>query len=274
MLFALNQMSTPTLPLESFFALARDLGCCGVELRNDLADHGRPVFDGEQPEAIKQMAADFDLPIVGLSQIYPFNNWNDGVADQVKTLIDLAVRSGAETISLIPRNDGQGVGEAERLSALKLALHEIKPMLDAANMTALVEPLGFEISSLRFKKEVVDAITRLEATHRFKLVHDTFHHYLAGGGELFPQHTGIVHISGVVDPTLAAAQMCDEHRVLVDANDRLGNVEQIQALINSGYAGVISLEAFSPEIHAMKNPKQAIAKSFDYIRAALARNAA
>jgi len=59
--------------------------------------------------------------------------------------------------------------------------------------------------------------------------------------------------------------MEDEHRVLVDTKDRIGNVEQIGALLGAGYRGPISFECFSPEIHNLLNPLTEIKKSFDYI---------
>ena len=59
-------------------------------------------------------------------------------------------------------------------------------------------------------------------------MHDTFHHHLAGETEFFPERTGIVHISGVVDPDVAVDDMLDPHRVLVDDADRLENVPQIR----------------------------------------------
>ena len=37
----------------------------------------------------------------------------------------------------------------------------------------------------------------------YRLVHDTFHHHLAGETAFFPEWTGLVHISGVTDPALA-----------------------------------------------------------------------
>jgi 2-keto-myo-inositol isomerase len=115
-------------------------------------------------------------------------------------------------------------------------------------MVALFEPLGFETSSLRSKAETVES---LGAAGRFKLVHDTFHHHLAGGGPIFPEHTGIVHVSGVVDPALAVSDMRDAHRILLDGRDNLGNAAQIAELRAAGYAGPISFEAFVPEIHAV-----------------------
>jgi 2-keto-myo-inositol isomerase len=259
---AINHMTVPGLDHQALIDLAARLGCIGVELRNDLA---RPLFDGAGPEAAASRARARGLRIVGLSQVYPFNAWSDAIRAEVEALIANARACGAETISLIPRNDGTGRGDGERRENARVALREIGPMLAAAGMVALVEPLGFESSSLRSKAETVEIIESLGAGELFKLVHDTFHHHLAGGGELFPEHTGIVHVSGVVDPALAVGEMRDEHRVLVDADDRLGNVAQIAALRARGYSGPISFEAFSPAVHALADPEGALRASIAFI---------
>ena len=120
----------------------------------------------------------------------------------------------------------------------------------------------------------MDAITALDAAGTFMLVHDTFHHHLAHGGPLFPAHTGIVHISGVVDPDLGVAEMGDVHRVLVDERDRLGNLDQIAALQAAGYAGPVSFECFAPSVHASADPAGELKASMDFIRSRLAAKAA
>lgn len=268
---ALNQMTVRRLDYLAFLDLAKDLGCVGVEVRNDL---GRPLFDGIDPKEAGKMAQDRGLRLLGMSEVYAFNSWSDDIRAKVDTIIAAAKASGAETISLIPRNDGTQTGNGERQANLRIALKEVLPMLEAADMVALVEPLGFGRSSLRSKEELVGVIEALDAAHRYKLVHDTFHHTLAGGGPLFPAHTGIVHISGVVDPNLSVDQMEDEHRILVDERDRLGNVDQIQALIAAGYNGAISYECFAPEIHEMTDPYAGLRRSFDFIVSELQAKAA
>jgi 2-keto-myo-inositol isomerase len=147
-------------------------------------------------------------------------------------------------------------------------------LLEDAEMTALVEPLGFQRSSLRSKAELVKTIRSLGGEGVYRLVHDTFHHTLAGGGPIYPEMTGIVHISAVTDPNLTLAQMEDEHRVLVDARDRLGNVEQIAALDAAGYDGAFSYECFSPQTHALADPYTEIRRSFDFIASQLQTQAA
>ncbi len=266
--FALNHMTTPGLDCRRFLDLAASLGCIGVELRNDLADKelsNADFFDGETPEAIGAYAREKGLRLLGLSEAYGFNSWSEPMRDKVQLLINQAKASGAETISLIPRNDAPDWSQAERMTALRGAIAAILPMLERVDMVALIEPLGFTSSSLRSKAEAVEAIEAEGGLGRVKLVHDTFHHHLAGGGPIFPEHTGIVHISGVVDPTLKPEDMQDGHRILVDARDRLGNIAQIRALTEAGYAGAFSYEPFSPLVHSLADPEASIRESFAFI---------
>jgi 2-keto-myo-inositol isomerase len=270
--FALNHMAAPRLGCHAFMDLAASLGCCGIELRNDLADkklNPATFFDGQTPEAVGAYARAKGLRLLGLSEAYGFNQWNDGMRAKVQLLIDQAKASGAETINLIPRNDAPAWSDAERTAALADALSAIKPMLEKADLVGLIEPLGFLTSSLRHKAEAVKAIVDVGGVGRFKLVHDTFHHHLAGGGPLFAEHTGIVHISGVVDPALAPEQMQDGHRILVDGRDRLGNAAQMHDLLKAGYRGAFSYEPFSPEVHGLENAASALRDSMAFLREAV-----
>ena len=47
------------------------------------------------------------MRLLGLSEVYAFNRWTDEIRDKVDRFIGEAVASGAETISLIPSNDGR-----------------------------------------------------------------------------------------------------------------------------------------------------------------------
>lgn len=268
--FALNHMTAPRLRWSELLDLAERLGCVGVEFRNDLET---PLFSGEPAEAVGRAAREKGLRIIGLSQVYPFNSWSDAIREEVSVLIATAKACGAETISLIPRNDGKGTGNGERQANLRLALKEIRPMLEDAGLVALVEPLGFERSSLRLKAEAVETIEAVGGRDEFRIVHDTFHHFLAGETEFFPDWTGIVHISGVTDQSIAPRQMEDEHRVLVDDHDRLGNIAQLRALQAAGYTGAVSFEAFSPKVHALADPWSALSASMSFVRSRLAQEA-
>ncbi len=268
LVFGLNQVTLSEMPFGGFLEVAARLRCVGVELRNDL---GRPLFDGMDAHTAGARIRDQGLRLLGLSQVYPFNRWNESVADETARLIDAAVAAGAETISLIPCNDGTGT--KSRQADLRHALEKSLPLLQSARLTALIEPLGFERASLRKKSEVVHAIEEMSAETHVKIVHDTFHHTLSGGGPLFPEQTGIVHISGVSED-LPASQMEDAHRMLINAQDRLNNLRQIRAMLDAGYTGAFSFECFAPQVRHHSAPEHALRHSMDFIASQLQQEAA
>jgi len=263
--FCVNHMTAPNSSWKELLSMASASGAAGVEFRNDLPTS---LFSGDSPETVARDMQKRGLILYGLSQVYPFNSYSDAIAQKVETLIDIAKRCGAQTISLIPRNDGTCRGNGERQANLRLALREIKPMLANSGLVGLVEPLGFSRSSLRTKEEALNAIEGVNGAAYFKIVHDTFHHHLAQETEFFPEYTGIIHISGVADPTLSIDQMEDEHRKLVDDQDRLGNIDQINTLIEMGYTGPISMECFSTEVHQLSNLADELGKSLNFVRSA------
>jgi 2-keto-myo-inositol isomerase len=261
--FALNHMSVPSMRPEAFFALANSLGLQSVEIRNDIA--GNAILDGTPAATIRKRAARYGLTIISINALQRFNEWNEMRAEEAAELIGYARDCGARALVLVPTNDGSGRQDGVRQANLRTALEALKPMLEAAGIIGLVEPLGFETCSLRSKTEAADAIERLDGQSTFKLVHDTFHHYLAGEAPLFTHLTGLVHISGVSNPTVSVADMRDPHRVLVDERDRLDNVGQMRALRQAGYTGPFSFEPFAPDVHALREPEKALQASIDYL---------
>lgn len=269
--FALNHMTVARLPFKDLVDLSVQLGCFGIEVRNDLP---QPLFDGMDPAAAGELVRAAGLRLLAVAEVKRFNDWSEDKAAEALALMRIAKAAGAEAVSLIPRNDNLGMGNGERQANLRVALKALKPMLEDHNLVGMVEPLGFEICALRYKSEAVEGIEAVGGKGRFKLVHDTFHHTLAHGGPLFPEHTGIVHISGVVDQEVSLSQMRDGHRVLVTPADRLGNVDQIAALQAAGWNGPVSYEAFSPEVHASADPAGDLSRSIAFIRSGLAALAA
>lgn len=262
--FALNHMTAPALTLDAFFALAVSLGMTAVEIRNDL--DGNAILDGTTPDEVKALAARHGVTIISINALQRFNEWTPARAVEAKELIDYASACGARALVLVPKNDGTGQVDGERQANLREALTALKPLLDAAGIIGLVEPLGFEICSLRSKREAVEAIKAVGEEQTFRLVHDTFHHHLAGEPDLFADLTGLVHISGVEDPAVSVSDMRDGHRVLVGSADRLGNISQIKALLAAGYSGPLSFEPFSPAVHDVGDPQAAVAESVAFLR--------
>jgi 2-keto-myo-inositol isomerase len=258
-------MVAPQLPLAEFFALTRRLALSDVEIRNDLADQKLP-----DPASVKTLAAQHGITILSINALQKFNHWSADRAREAQALADYCKACGARALVLVAANDGTGTGDNERVANATESLRGLKPILSAAGITGLVECLGFEACSLRRKSEAVMAIDAAGGADVFRLTHDTFHHHLAGEAALFPQRTGLVHISGVEDPAVPVADMRDSHRVLVGPKDRLGNIAQIRALRAAGYAGPLSFEPFAAELRTEKS----INESMSFIKAELAAKAA
>lgn len=265
--FALNSICAPALGYRDFVALARSTGCDGVEFRTDLQ---RAVF-GDDPAAVAgDVCRQAGLTIHTLAELKAFNRFSGETLEQARGLAELAVACGARAITLIPDNSGTTHDRPTELDYLQHALGQLKPLLDDHGLIGLIEPLGFSSSSLRQKSDAVLAIRELDASGTFQLVHDTFHHHLAGEEELFPDETGIVHISGVTDGSVDRALMRDAHRGLVDGKDRLGTINQLAGLQQGGFEGPVSFEPFAPQVHAFTDPEAALSRSIHFITTELA----
>lgn len=245
--FGLNHMTVPTLSVDQLCDLGRTLNMAGIELRNDL-DH---PLDATQPA---------DLTVFALAEVPAFNAFDNAVFEKAVALMDLATANGAQAIALIPQ-----VGGTVPQDGLRKAMVALGPALAQRGLTGLIEPVGFAASTLRFKSEVVALIDTLDVGHHFGLIHDTFHHALAGEDTMYPAYTKMVHISGVTRPGLDAVTAKDADRVLVDADDQLGTVAQISEIMRGGYNGPLSFEVFSPDVHALTDRKAALSRSIRFI---------
>jgi 2-keto-myo-inositol isomerase len=262
-------MVAPRRSLADLLRLANSLGLDQVEIRNDL--DGVPMRAGTPPERVRAAAETAGVRILSINALQRFNDWNDARAGEATALARYAQGCGAEGLVLCPVNDANyRLTEPERLDRLHAALRALAPILEDAGITGLVEPLGFATSSLRFKADAIEAIEQTGLGERFRIVHDTFHHYLSGEPRLFPEWTGLVHISGVDDTDLPLERMRDEHRVLVDVNDRCGTLLQILALME-GHSGPYSFEPFAASVHALDDIAGALEASMHWIDREIAR---
>ncbi|MEN9893183.1 MAG: hypothetical protein RLY78_3478 [Pseudomonadota bacterium] len=270
--FALNRMALPQQAWPEFLAIVRRLGVSAIEIRNDLP--GVEITDGTPARTLGTQAREAGLTIRSINALQRFDQWTPERQAEAQALIDYCAECGAEALVLCPTNSRADARSAEQRHAdLVQALTGLRPMLQAAGLTGLVEPLGFEECAVRRKSQAVrafEAIGQGPGAGPFRLVHDTFHHHLAGEDLFFPELTGLVHISGVEDSHLGVDQMRDGHRVLVGAADRLGNVAQIRRLLAAGYGGLLSFEPFADEIGRATDIEARLAASMDWLRAQLA----
>ncbi len=266
--FSINHMIAPSMPLADFFAFCRTQKVDLVEIRNDIPND--PMALGLDPAEVKDLAAKNGVEICSINALQRFNEWNDARAAEASALIDYAAKCGAKGLVMCPVNDHDyGKSEQELDDNLRQSLSALKPMYEEAGIIGLIEPLGFAQCSLRLKTKAVEAIRDVAGEGVFRLVHDTFHHHLAGEQSFFANMTGLVHISGVEDPAIAVADMLDDHRILVGKADRLDNIGQLKFLLATGYDGPVSFEPFAAEIHELDDVAPVLNQSINFIRTAL-----
>jgi 2-keto-myo-inositol isomerase len=256
-------MVAPKLRYGEFFDLALRLGIDAVEIRNDI-----PVslMGNKNAKMIGKMAKDKGITIININGLQRWNQWDKKKADEANRLAEYIALAGGKNLILVPANDKKFRPSHEaRLDGIRVALDGLKSILKDHGLIGCVEPLGFEECSLRLKAEAIAAIDDIGGAKRFKITHDTFHHFVAGEKDLFPARTGLIHVSGVVDLKYSAATMRDPQRVLVDGHDMIDNRGQVKKLIGGGYNGYVSFEPFSGDVHKSKQIARDVARSMDYL---------
>ena len=270
--FALNHIASPRLRFADFLRLAGELGVQAVEIRNDLG--GVEIEDGTPAAEVRSKAEAAGVEILSINALQRFNDWSPEREREAATLAAYARDCGAGALVLCPVNSREDArGAMQRIDDLRRALAALAPILADHGVLGFVEPLGFAESSLRLKRVAVEAIDAVGGSAVFRLVHDTFHHFLAGETELFPGRTGLVHISGVEDRGLQHDAIRDAHRVLVGSGDLMDNVGQVQALLAGGYRGPFSFEPFAESVQTMRDQAGALRASMAFVRQALAEAA-
>jgi 2-keto-myo-inositol isomerase len=263
MQFSLNHMVAPKLGYNAFFDLALRLGVTAVEIRNDIPT---ALMGNKNAKAIAALAKEKGITIINVNALQRWNQWSKAKADEAKKLAEYTALTGAKNLILVPTNDKKfRAQQEERLNGIREALSGLKSILKDHGLIGCVEPLGFEECSLRLKSEALAAIDDVGGAKRFKVTHDTFHHYVAGEKVTFGARTALIHVSGVVDSKHSAATMRDPQRVLVDGQDIIDNKGQVKRLFADGYKGYVSFEPFSAEVHKSKQIARDLARSMDYL---------
>ena len=267
--FALNHSVLPGQRFAALASLATRVGLSHVEIRNDLP--GVELADGTAPETVRRQASEAGLHIATVNALQRFDDWTDTRAQEAAALASVAQAAGTAALVLCPVNDTRDRrSAADHAADLRRALSALIPILSAHGLTGLVEPLGFPQSALRTKRTALDAIDAVGGEAILRLVHDTFHHFLADEAELFPARTGLIHVSGVDDRGLPQSAITDAHRVLVTESDRLGTCDQLRALARGGYRGLVSMEPFAPSVAAHPDLIGMLEASFALLRATAA----
>lgn len=266
--FSINRICASRMSFAKFAEMAQRLGVQAIELRNDLP--GVELRDGAAPREIGIVASGHGLAIRSINALQRFDQFDASRRNEAAALMGYAALCGAQALVLCPTNSrADQRGAQQRHDDLVMALAALQPMLADHGLLGLVEALGFEECAVRRKSAAVAALREVGGTG-LALVHDTFHHNLAGEDLYFAELTGLVHVSGVDDATIPVDRLRDQHRQLVGPMDRLGNAEQLQHLLARGYVGYVSFEPFADAIIVAGDIEQRLAASMAYLSAAVA----
>ncbi|MHA7849019.1 TIM barrel protein [Serratia sp. D1N4] len=250
--FCINRKIAPKLSLESFFRLVQRCGLNKVELRNDMPSGS--VTDNLSDAQLNTLAAEYGIEIVTINALGQFNLLEDKAALLTRTeaLLVQARALQCQAVVLCPNcNAGDRRSEAQKREDTLESLQLLAPLFKQYDVAGYVEPLGFGISSLR-SSLLTQALIR-DSAAPYKMVLDTFHHYLSEVSQtdfdtqIQVEQIGLVHLSGVEDPMNKSA-LSDEQRIMLSDKDRLKSKTQVQNLERLGYRGLYAFEPFSSQL--------------------------
>jgi 2-keto-myo-inositol isomerase len=270
--FAINRIAAPSLTLAQFYDLAAEIGVRKVELRNDLGAGG--IIDGLTSAEAAALASSRGIEVISINALQKFNlaSMRAKASGELERLLELAAAIGCTSIVLCPNNDSADArSPALRAAETIGALVAFGPLFEKVGILGYIEPLGFAISSLASLVLAQEAI-RTSGFSCYRVVHDTFHHYIGPedqtvlGGVYDVRNTGLVHVSGV-EVDIPTIEYRDEHRVLAGPGDRMKSREQMLRLDELGYSGDYSFEPFSPAVQRLGNKElvAAFRKSLAYL---------
>lgn len=266
--FALNRTCAPQLALPEFIALAAASGVQAVEIRNDI--EGREFADGTPAAEVRARLDAAGLAVASVNALQRFNDWSPERATEAEAIIAYAAALGAPGVVLCPRHDeGHGWTQAEAEHNLRDGLRQLRPILLQHGITGYVEPLGMRGSTMKRQDMAVAAVTDIDGWDAYQLCYDTFQFYRCGDTQLFPQHIGLAHMSGIARPDLAPGELTEPDRGLIFVDDRVGNVAQLRMLLAADWQGFVSMEPFSPEVQNDPELLSHLRASLSYVAALL-----
>lgn len=253
MRLALNHSLAPHLSIPEFLDFAAAAGVDAVELRNGMPPGWQLSVTADvttyPPATIARFAADAGVSVLTINALLDFDQWNTRRAEQARSLIGMAAAAGVAAIVLCPRVAPPG--QPAPSSDMPTALDSLIPVLTDAGVRGLVEPLGFPGASVRFAHDVDVCLRERGSPECLGVVHDTFHHVLAGAAG-YSSFIGLIHASGVLPSGAAVTDLTDADRVLVAEVDRLASCAQIAAIGAGGglamNAPAVSLEPFASSV--------------------------
>lgn len=265
---AINRTCAPQKPLREFIELAKGAGVEAVEVRNDII--GQEFADGTPPDTVRREVEAAGLKFASINALQRSNDWTGEREQEIRHLARYAAALGAPGIVLCPTiQAGHGWSDAELEARLRHALRQMRPILTDQGVKGYLEPLGMTHSTLKRQDRAVAAVADIDGWDTFALCHDTFQFYRCSDDTMFPEHIGLVHVSGISRQDLAPAQLAEPDREFVFADDRAGNLAQLTQIFSEGYQGYVSIEPFSPKVQQDPEIAKRLAESVAHIRSSV-----
>lgn len=274
--FCINRKVAPGLDLKEFIHMVGDLNIKYIELRNDISGKvdNSTILDGYSPEEIKRLLDEEGIRVVDINA--QGNMDLDSNLDQnIKSLgemINIGRILGIKNILFCPvRNKEDTRTNKEKYTQAVENIKVYSQLLKENNMNGLIEPLGFNDSSLKTPWLAQDIIKET-GVDNFKLVADNFHYYLAGvsqedfNSKVDPKMVGLVHLSSVLDKK-SREELDDPDRLMPETGDIMNVFNHVKMFEDSPYDGLYSFEPFSPTLYDwnVEDAKRAITHSINLI---------
>lgn len=260
---SLNRTCAPALSLTDFITLARRAGVEAVEIRNDI--DGREFADGTPAAEVKARLDDAGLAVASVNALQRFNDWSAERAREAKAIVAYAAALGAPGVVLCPVHTPEDWNTARAEAQLRDGLRQLAPILRDHGVTGYVEPLGMRHSTMKRQDMAVAAVNDIDGWDCYRLCYDTFQFFRCADDRLFPEHVGLVHVSGIRRNDLAPAELTEPDRGLIFVDDRVGNVRQLKALIEAGYSGYVSIEPFDPAVQSDPDLPKKLRASLEFV---------
>lgn len=223
-------------PFEQRFAMAKALGFTTIEFWK--ADRG----DGMDARAIRKLADANGLAIVQYAPTAP--NFSDpAMHPELLKMVESAIADskilGCSKFTIVGHHLVDGMTREAMLAGYTAGLMRIAPMLEAANITALVEPFNRvnHIGHLLNGSTPAVAMIKSVNSPRVKLLWDFYHMQLEEGDLIEKFTAGIAQANHV--------QIGDVPGRHEPGTGEVNHANLIRAIRAAGYTGAIGLE-FSP----------------------------
>ncbi|MCO6543340.1 MAG: TIM barrel protein [Lactobacillus sp.] len=255
--FCLNRKAAPAISLDKTISLVASLGIKNIELRNDL--YGIPdnssILDKMSELDVKRVLEDNDVSVETINAVGNMDR-RDMIDDNLASLtemLDMTKDLQLKNIIFCPVRSKDDVRSARQRQEDAIAnIKDYSQLLKKYNVNGLIEPLGFEDSTLRFPWEGQFIIDQA-GVDNFKLVADTFHYYLANvtdddfDNKVDVAYIGLVHLSSVMN-NKSRRYLDDQDRYMLDEADIMNSIHIAHNIENAGYHGLYAFEPFSDDL--------------------------